>query len=147
MQQRSLGSTIKNLVLAMINATLILLALCIWLAWQVSSTINTTATDIAKSFTNAAPLKEEIASMTSELASLRQEIATMQIGCGDNNPESLRSLKTKIDALDQKADAALGAVETIATRPEELINLAIDAAARKAKVGAQAVLMCDWESS
>jgi hypothetical protein len=63
-QTRTLGRTLWSLLLAVLNATLILLALCLWLAWHVLSEARAISGGLADGLAHMTPV-------TSELAGLR----------------------------------------------------------------------------
>lgn len=65
---------LRNLLLAMINATLILVALCLWLVWQLTSEVNSITDDVT-TLRPLQPLRDDVTALTGEIRGLRAEIA------------------------------------------------------------------------
>jgi hypothetical protein len=78
MAERSLGRSVGNLVLALLNATLILAALCLWLAWGALSAAERVSGQIEEAAQTVLPLRTEIVSLTEEIAATRAELAELR---------------------------------------------------------------------
>ncbi|MFT5438253.1 MAG: hypothetical protein ACI9MJ_000111 [Alphaproteobacteria bacterium] len=57
---RRLGRTLRNLGLALLNATLILVALCLWLGWELASTMTSITSDFAANLVSIDQVRGEI---------------------------------------------------------------------------------------
>ena len=60
MAERSFGRTIRSLLVAMLNATLILVALCLWLAWGAFSTLERVTGTVQEVTSSLHPLRDEL---------------------------------------------------------------------------------------
>ena len=58
--------TLKDLALALLNATLLLIALCLFLAWLVSSRVDGMLATFASNLELVGPLREDVQAMTAE---------------------------------------------------------------------------------
>ncbi len=83
MAERSLGRTLWTLVLALLNATLILLALCLWLGWSLFSTVEHITDDVAEITGTIRPLRAEIRDLTSQIGETRSNLAALREGGED----------------------------------------------------------------
>ena len=135
MQNRHLGRTLRNLGLALLNATLILIALCLWLGWELASSVTTITSDFAASLVSIDPVREEIRELTGELAALRADIATAQNATGEFRSQAIQTALDKIGALDEHFTAIGDQLQTIVSQPEVLVNHAIDRATEEMKEG------------
>lgn len=125
MADRSLGRSIWNLALALLNATLILAALCLWFAWgalttaeQVSNQINTAAESVL-------PMRTEIARLTEEISATRADLATR----ANTTPNvDTSALQARIAGAEEQLAELTAAVSKLASDPEVLIDSAVASA-------------------
>lgn len=124
MAHTSLGRTLRNLAVAMLNATLILVAVCLWLGWSTLSAAERVSLQIGEAAQAIVPVRAEITGLTAEIAGVRSDIATLGAGASADGA-AMVALDTRIAAVEaQLADlndrlAALGA------DPEALIDRAV----------------------
>jgi len=83
MQNRRLRRALRNLGLALLNATLALVALCLWLGWELASTVKSITSDFSANLVSIDPVRDEIRDQTGELAALRADIATARHATGE----------------------------------------------------------------
>ena len=114
---RTLPQTLGQLALALLNATLILLALCLWLGWGAASAVRDVSGDMAMRKEVLTGLRTDLQGLKAEVAALRSDLAQ------GKTPDGPR-----IDALDTR----------LATISENLARTA-EAANRMADASAQAV--------
>ena len=114
---RTLPQTLGQLALALLNATLILLALCLWLGWGAASAVRDVSGDMAMRKEVLTGLRDDLQGLKAEVAALRSDLAQ------GKTPDGPR-----IDALDTR----------LATISENLARTA-EAANRMADASAQAV--------
>ena len=114
---RTLPQTLGQLALALLNATLILLALCLWLGWGAASAVRDVSGDMAMRKEVLTGLRDDLQGLKAEVAALRSDLAQ------GKTPDGPR-----IDALDTR----------LATISENLARTA-EAANRMADSSAQAV--------
>ena len=75
MADRTVGRSFGNLILALLNATLILTALCLWLSWKAFSAVEGVSSNLENAAEKVVPLRSDVAALATEIASLRVAIA------------------------------------------------------------------------
>jgi len=131
MARNRLLTTLKDLALALLNATLLLLALCLFLAWQVAQTIDGTAARFAASLVDLGPLRTELQALTDEGAALRAELAALRdlpANVHANASGTLADPATaqRLAQLEARMAQANARIEGLAGRPEALLRETID---------------------
>jgi hypothetical protein len=129
-QSRNLGRTLWSLVLAVLNATLILLALCLWLGWHVLSEARAISGGLAKGVAQLNPVTAELSGLRAEVAGLRADLAAAQ-GQG----AGVAALSDRVAALDVRLSAAAAQLDAAITDPGPMIDRAVDRAALQIRSG------------
>lgn len=129
-QTRTLSRTLWSLLLAALNATLILLALCLWLAWHVLSQARAVTGGLAQGMARLNPVTTELAGLRAEVTGLRSDLAALP-GQGDG----VAVFETRLAALDARVAAAVTQLDAVATDPGPLIDRAVDRAALQIRSG------------
>ncbi|CAD0185320.1 hypothetical protein RUESEDTHA_02206 [Ruegeria sp. THAF57] len=127
-----MARTLKDLLLALLNATLILVALCLFLGWKLASTVEGITTAFAENIQIVAPLKQELQGVRGELAALRSDLSSIQIGESVANSAAAQKISTalaKLDNLEKELQAKQARISELTESPDELINTAIEASA------------------
>ncbi|WP_170375761.1 MULTISPECIES: hypothetical protein [Ruegeria] len=127
-----MAKTLKDLLLALLNATLILVALCLFLGWKLASTVEGVTTVFSEKVQVIAPLKDEILGVRGELAALRNDLAEVQSsGSVTDIAEKLRisTALVKLDNLEQRMQGAQASIAELTDSPDKLINSAIEKSA------------------
>ncbi|EEX10474.1 conserved hypothetical protein [Ruegeria lacuscaerulensis ITI-1157] len=125
-----MAKTIKDLLLALLNATLILVALCLFLGWKFAETIEGVQDRLAQSLAVVQPLKEQAQGLRAEVGTLREDLATIKAGTGDD-PEldqKLSQALTRLDSLQDRLEATQDKLGDVAENPELLIDFAVTTA-------------------
>ncbi|WP_353471124.1 hypothetical protein PVT71_07200 [Salipiger sp. H15] len=135
MRERSFGKTIKDLLLALLNATLILVALCLFLALQLSHRVEEITGSFARNLVSLDPLRTEIGTMTSEVTGLRDDVRALREGGSEMTTEAARKITARLDALDARLGTAAQRIEVLLDSPEQLVDHAIDRVAEEVKQG------------
>ncbi|SDD77581.1 hypothetical protein [Ruegeria marina] len=130
--------TLKDLVLALINATLILVALCLFLAWQLMSTVDDITDRLTESIRIFAPVRDEVAGLRAEISGLRADIAAI----GAQGVPMTR-VEARLDAMGARLDDMHARMDELATLPDRLIDTAIETAADKFARSLSAVRGCE----
>lgn len=133
MSERSLWPTLRNLALALLNATLLLAALVLWLAWRTADTVHEVTEDIDVALVDLAPLGDGLRGLTAEVAGLRTDLAALRDAPAEGMDALGDDLAARIDALETRLDAASARVDALLSEPEILIDRAIDASAGEMK--------------
>lgn len=128
MAERSLGRTLGSLVLALLNATLLLAVLCLWLAWGALSAAERASGQILQAAETVLPLRDDIAGLRAELAATRAEIAALGAGAAADGagPAGLEAHLGRLEAGVAGLTEAVGALAP--ENPEALIEQAVAAA-------------------
>lgn len=134
--------TLKDLLLAMINATLILVALCLFLLWQVSGAAERVVATFAQNLDIIQPLNDQVTEMRAEVASLRSDLRALPTNTTDQANLAKQRLLTRADALQTGLVDINESLQTIAETPDRLMSQGMDRLASKASAGATSVLSC-----
>lgn len=124
-----MGKTLKDLLLALLNATLILVALCLFLGWKLASTVDDITGTFAEKVQIVAPLKEEVQGVRGELTALRSDLASIQLGETVANSATAQKISeslAKLDGLEEKLQATQARIADITETPDQLVNIAIE---------------------
>jgi hypothetical protein len=111
-------------VLALLNATLILLALCLWLAWHVLSEARAISGGLAEGLAQVNPVTSELAGLRAEVAGLRADLAGAQA-----QGEGVAAFSERVAALDGRLSEAAAQIDAAIADPGPLIDRAVDRAA------------------
>ncbi len=125
-----LGRTLWSLVLAVVNATLILLALCLWLGWNVLAEARAVTGGLAQGLARLNPVTAELSGLRSEVAGLRGDLAALHGQC-----EGVAALSDRLAALDTRLEVAAAQLDAAVTDPGPLIDRAVDRAAEHLRSG------------
>jgi hypothetical protein len=124
MAERSIGRTLRNLVLALLNATLLLGALCLWLAWSALSAAERVSGQIEAAAQTVLPLRGEIVSLTEQIAATRSDLAGLRaMGAADR-----AGLEQRIAGVEAELARLTAAVTELGADPEVLLDAAVTSA-------------------
>ena len=118
--------TLKHRALALLNATLLLIALGLFLAWLVSSRVDGMLATFASNLELVGPLREDVQAMTAEVAALRADLASLSSQGGEAGSATMRAVQDRIAALDARLTQADARIETLRQAPGELVDRAIE---------------------
>ena len=124
MADRSFGRSLGNLALALLNATLILAALCLWLAWGALSAAERVSGQIEEAAQTVLPLRAEIVAMTEEIAATRADLADLRA----DGSADLAALEGRIAGAEAELARLSEAVAQLAADPEALVDRAVASA-------------------
>ncbi len=123
-----MARTLSDLLLAMLNATLILVALCLFLGWKLASTVEGVTTAFAENIHIVAPLKDEVQGVRGELTALRSELSSLRdntILFDSATAQQISAALGKLDGLETKLQAAQTRIADLTEAPDKLIQTAI----------------------
>ena len=113
--------TLVDLFKALINATLLLLALCLFLGLKLTTSVEAVTANLANIADQVRPLKSELTTINSEIQQLRSGLSARP------EPEIIAELK--------RLEMQLGRIESqiaaLADLPQDAIRTAAEAAAAK----------------
>jgi hypothetical protein len=142
MKQRSLGNTVKDLFLALLNATLILILLCLFAAWQLANTVESISANFANGLISISPLSGEIEAMTEELAAVRSDLGSLGDMSEDFRSESMAHIEVRLENMSDKIGGFANRVDQLVTNPDILIDYAVESAADEVKEGVAELRGC-----
>lgn len=128
-----IGRTIGNLLLALINATLILVALCLFLGWQLSRQVETITGNVAQNLTQVEGLRSEVSAMTAEMAALRSELSAQRVQADPMTLQAMQELSAKLDGIDGRLTDARSRIQSFLSEPTALVDRAVDGMGREMK--------------
>lgn len=130
---RTLGRTLWSLVLAALNATLILVALCLWLGWMVLAQARGISDGLNAAAAKADPVAVELTGLREEVAALRADLAALPEQGADS--AALAALQDQAAQLDARFAATAETVKALSTDTLQLIDRAVDQAAQQIRTG------------
>jgi hypothetical protein len=142
MAERRLSKTLGNLALALINATLILIALCLFLAWQVLSGFQHISEEFAETLLEMAPVRDDIQALTTEARDLRGDLQALQLRPLADGNAPLAQQQEQLAAFQARMEGTLDRVDAMISQPETLIYGAIDHTAQRATESVSDIVGC-----
>ncbi|MBE9640660.1 hypothetical protein [Salipiger mangrovisoli] len=142
MRQRRFGKTIKDLLLALLNATLILVALCLFLGLQLSSRVQDITDSFARNLVSIDPLRDEIGTVTAEVSGLRSDLQALRAGGTEMTTEAAQRITARLDLLDSRLGTAAERIEGLLNSPEQLVDHAVESAAAEIRKSLGALRGC-----
>ncbi|WP_299887314.1 hypothetical protein [uncultured Ruegeria sp.] len=127
-----MAKTLKDLVLALLNATLVLIALCLFLGWKLASSVDNITTSFSENLKIVTPLREEAQGIRGELAALRSDLAAIPVDGGTLDSATAARIAEaldKLNAVEYKLQSTQARFAEMAESPEMLIEQAIDLSA------------------
>lgn len=126
---------LRDLALALVNATLILIALCLFLALRLVDRVDGITETFAANLVSVDPLRRDVGQMTDEIAGLRADLAAVRTQTGELTSESARALAERLDAFEarlnevrDRTDTVKSRIETAEFNPEAMLERAIETA-------------------
>ncbi|WP_300066824.1 hypothetical protein [uncultured Ruegeria sp.] len=127
-----MAKTLKDLVLALLNATLVLIALCLFLGWKLASSVDNITTSFSENLKIVTPLREEAQGIRGELAALRSDLAAIPVDGGTLDSATTARIAEaldKLNAVENKLQSTQARFAEMAESPDILIEQAIDLSA------------------
>ncbi len=122
----------KDLALALLNATLLLVAICLFLAWRLTATVDGMVGTFASNLQVVAPLRQDVQAMTAELAALRADLAALKSQTGEINSAALQTLQARVDKMEARVAQAGDRIDALKRAPRELVDQAIETSMQSA---------------
>jgi hypothetical protein len=135
-------SAVKDLALAFLNATLILIALCLWLAWSLASKVDDVTDQMLSNLVEMQPIRDEIGGLKEELVAMRSDLALIARQGDELSSEAAVRLSEKVGDIADRVAEARGRIDVLVDSPEIVIDYAIDAAFDRAERAALAIRSC-----
>lgn len=125
-----MAKTLKDLLLALLNATLILIALCLFLGWKLAQSIESIQDRFAQSLAVVQPIREQAQGLRADIGTVREELAAIRADTNDD-PELRQKLiltLTRLDDLQGRLEETQRKLNEVAENPELLIDFAVSTA-------------------
>ena len=129
MTDRSVGRTLWNLCLALLNATLILVAICRFLGWRLASTVEGISETFANTILQARPIRDDFQALQLEVSGLREDVADLKAAPGTPVTASLVGLNSKLSRIDENLSGISEKIAGAFDDPDALVETAIRTAA------------------
>lgn len=137
-----MARTFKDLVLALLNATLILIALCLFLGLMVVNRANAITETFTSNLIKLDPLRSEVADTRAEVAGLRADLADLRNGSGDLSAAVMERMQSRMESIDTRVDAMQAALQGVKNLPYELTDHAIEKTAAEISGQVQLIRGC-----
>ena len=122
---------IKDLALAMINATLILILLGLFLVWRINVTANTLTESFAQNIQVLKPVQDDVKDMTAELAALRADIKAIRLQSGTFSSAVAMRVDSKLNDLETRMASVSVSMTPLLENPSDLIEQGIETAVQQ----------------
>lgn len=138
---------LKDLALALLNATLILVVICLVLAWKVAGKADQITATFAQNLITVAPLREDIQGLTREIAALRSDLTQLPTQSDAQRSATLRRVQTKMVQIETQLGTVRQSMSELSKAPTQLIDYAIDASADRLTQGINDIRSCSPPAS
>lgn len=134
--------TLKDLLIAMINATLILVAICLFFLWRLSGTAERVVASFAQNLQIVQPLETKVDGLRSQVANLRGDLAEISLDSSAVTAQAAERLQTRANALQLELEGINNSLARLADTPETLMQTALDDVATRISGRIGAVASC-----
>lgn len=104
--------TIYDLIKAMINATLILLALCLFLGWKLMASVDSVTDKVTEAIAHVTPVQDRIQNLRAEVAGLRSDLV--------NHPEL--AVSNQLNTLDDRLASLQNEMSKLRQLPKDIVH-------------------------
>ncbi|MBO6896647.1 MAG: hypothetical protein JJ868_04655 [Shimia sp.] len=118
--------TLKDLLVAIINATLILVAICLFFLWRLSDSAERVAASFAQNLQIVAPLEDSVNGLRNEVATLRNDLASISLDSNALTAQATANLQSRADAVQRELEGINNSLARLADTPETLMQTALD---------------------
>ncbi len=134
--------TLKDLLVAMINATLILVAICLFFLWRLSDSAERVVASFAQNLQIVAPLENSVDRLRYEVATLRSDLASISLDGSALTAQATANLQSRADAVQRELEGINNSLVRLADTPETLMQTALDDVATRVSGRIGAVASC-----
>lgn len=134
--------TLKDLFLAMLNATLVLVAVVLLLLVLLFSKANSLGETFAQSLATLEPLEAGIETINSEVSQMKADIAALKPQTQGITSTKLDALETELGVMETHLSDIKVSMSTLAETPDRLLDDAMASAADYAVGGAARLRGC-----
>jgi DNA anti-recombination protein RmuC len=134
--------TLKDLLVSMINATLILVAICLFFLWRLSDSAERVVASFAQNLQIVAPLENSVDRLRDEVATLRSDLASISLDSSALTAQATANLQSRADAVQRELEGINNSLARLADTPETLMQTALDDVATRVSGRIGAVASC-----
>ncbi len=141
---------LRDLGIALINATLILVVIALLLGLKLSNQVDRITSDFARNLVSAEPLRNDVQAMTGELSALRSDLAGIREQSGELTSETAQALTARLEIFEARLDKVSERMETVRDRvqsieldPKAMFDRAVETAANQVVVSAGQLAGCE----
>ena len=117
---------LKDLLLALINATLILVAICLFFLWRLSDTAERVVSSFAQNLQIVQPLENKVGELRNEVAELRSDLASISLEGSALTTQATQRLQARADAAQSELEEINASLAKLADTPDRLMQTALD---------------------
>jgi hypothetical protein len=143
----STKQTLQNLILACLNATLILVFLCLLTAYFAFKKVDGIAKTFAQNVVSITPFVEEVSALNMTLIGLREDIGVLRESPSADGDAASHRLEARLDKIQSDIDVFNERIGNISNAPTKLIDHAIDKTAFVLKNGFYEMRSCSRPTS
>ncbi|MBK0327862.1 hypothetical protein I5535_11210 [Rhodobacteraceae bacterium F11138] len=137
-----MAKILKDLFLAMLNATLILVALCLVLLLLLVGKVNSLSDSFAEHLNVVGPLTQSVQDTGSEIAALRTDLAALRSQSQDLSSATMARIDARVTQMEERLQGMQNSMQDLRDAPRTLLNDAIDRAADQAVLGVARLRGC-----
>lgn len=127
-----MAKTLKDLLLAMLNATLILVVLCLVLALTVVNRASSLTATFAENLNVVEPLQQSVQDTGAEVAALRTDLAALRDPSQDVSSATITRIQDRVTGLESKLNDMQASLASLRDAPKTLVDHAIATAGDQA---------------
>lgn len=112
----------KDLALALLNATLLLIAVCLFLAWKTSVKVDGMVATFASHLEVVGPLRTDVQDMRGEIAALHSDLAALASQTGEAGSAKLEAVRQRVAGIDSRLSEAGAKIDALVQEPARLVD-------------------------
>lgn len=138
---------LKNLALALLNATVLLVALCLFLALQITNSAERAAEKFSEAISSLAPVRTEVSDINATLQELRGDVQSLAQRPSVVSDDQAAALTAQIETLSNRLEGVDAKLEGLGEVPDQVVTTAIDYVADTVSNGVNAYRNCTAENA
>lgn len=140
-------ATLKNLALALLNATVLLVALCLFLALLIMNSAERVSDTFSEAVSALTPVRTEVSDINEALQGLRSDVQSLAQRPGAISDDQASALTAQIETVNARLDAVNAQLGQLGEVPDQVVTTAIDYIADRVSDGISAYRNCTAESA
>jgi len=128
-------TTFRSLALALVNATVLLVALCLFLVLLITNSAERAADRFSEAVSSLAPVRTGVADIREAVRDLRSDIKTLTDRPGTITDDRAEALNAQIAALSVKLEAVNTQLANLGDLPDQVVTTAVDRVADRVTDG------------